>query len=355
MVTERIYIDRNNIDKKLLERAGKVIREGGLVAFPTETVYGLGGDALNRDSSAKIYSAKGRPSDNPLIVHICRYEDIHVIASDISDMAVKLAEALWPGPMTMIFNRKSIVPKETTGGLDTVAVRMPGDDVALGFIRAAGNFIAAPSANSSGRPSPTSADRVIEDLGGRIDMVIDAGRSDIGLESTIIDMTSDVPMILRPGFITGETVERICGRVAYDPAVFGSENKGVRPRAPGMRYRHYAPKGELTVISGERDRVRSYIIERTAECRSNNVRTGVMIAEDDDEWVERYKSTSDLVINIGSALDEDKIAANLYEALREFDDREIEEIYSEEFNTKRLGQAIMNRLLKAAGHKVVRL
>ena len=349
MQTQIIKIDENRIELADIEAAGDVIRRGGLVAFPTETVYGLGGNALDPKASEKIYAAKGRPSDNPLIVHIYRIEDLYEVAENVSDDARKLADKFWPGPLTMIFNKKDIVPKETTGGLDTVAVRMPSNGIAAEFIRASGGFVAAPSANLSGRPSPTSAEHVIEDMDGRIDMIIDGGSSVIGLESTIVDMTGDVPMILRPGYINGEMIMDVLGDVDYDPAVFGQQNDDLKPRAPGMKYRHYAPKGELTIVKGERDAVVKYMKEGLTEGIKNGKRVGIIAT---DETIDNYSGAA-LLRSVGAREDEDSIARHLYAVLRECDDMDIDIIYSEDFDTPRMGQAIMNRLIKAAGHNMV--
>lgn len=349
MNTRVIKEDENNINIENITAAGKIIRRGGLVAFPTETVYGLGGNALDSEASRKIYAAKGRPSDNPLIVHICCMVDLYKVAADVSADAKKLADKFWPGPLTMIFNKKDIVPKETTGGLDTVAVRMPDNRIAAEFIRASGGFIAAPSANLSGRPSPTRAEHVTEDMDGRIDMIIDGGSSVIGLESTIVDMTGDVPMILRPGYISGEMVKDVLGRVDYDPAVFGDQTEGSKPKAPGMKYRHYAPKGELTIVKGSREKVVAYIKAGIEEGLKQGKRVGV-IAE--DETAAEY-SDATLLMNVGAREDEDSIARHLYSVLRECDEKDIDIIYSGDFDTPRIGQAIMNRLIKAAGHHIV--
>lgn len=339
----------NSINADDMQKAGRIIKEGGLVAFPTETVYGLGGDALNPEASEKIYAAKGRPSDNPLIVHIYRIEDLYKVAADVSDDAVKLAGKFWPGPLTMIFKKKRIVPMETTGGLDTVAVRMPSNRIAAAFIEAAGGFIAAPSANLSGRPSPTEASHVIEDMNGRIDMIIDGGRSVIGLESTIVDMTEPVPMILRPGYITGDMIRDTIGGVSYDPAVFGEVNEGLRPKAPGMKYRHYAPRGELTIVKGDRDPVVSYMREALDRGLREGLRVGIIAT---DETKDNYRDAT-LLMSVGARDDEEEIARHLYSVLRRCDDEDIDLIYSEDFSTPRIGQAIMNRLIKAAGHSLV--
>ena len=235
MKTIVVTLDKEHPDGEAILRAGEIIKAGGLVAFPTETVYGLGGDALNPESSRKIYAAKGRPSDNPLIVHICRWEDIYKIADPVPEIAERLAARFWPGPLTMILNKTALVPKETTGGLDTVAVRFPSDSIAQRFICAAGGFVAAPSANTSGRPSPTLAQYVKEDMDGRIEMILDGGEEvGIGLESTIVDLTGDIPMILRPGYVTQKMLEEVANQVDVDKTILDA-NCHLRPKAPGMR------------------------------------------------------------------------------------------------------------------------
>ena len=337
------------IDRAAIEKAGQILRAGGLVAFPTETVYGLGGDALNPESSRKIYAAKGRPSDNPLIVHICRMEDLAPIVRDIPDEALRLAEACWPGPLTMIFHKSDLVPPETTGGLDTVAVRFPSNRIAMALIAAAGGYIAAPSANRSGRPSPTLARYCREDLDGRVEMIIDGGPVGIGLESTIIDLTEGQPVILRPGYVTQERLEQILGRVETDRAIIEPDS-GTAPKAPGMKYRHYAPKGSLTIVEGGREAVIAYINARTRECREKGIRTGVICT---DETCRCY--TADSVKSAGARTSGETIASRLFRILREFDDEEIQVMFSESFGEGGLGQAIMNRLMKAAGHKIVQV
>lgn len=345
--TQIIQADEQHIQTNLLRRAGEIIKAGGLVAFPTETVYGLGGDALNPDSSRKIYAAKGRPSDNPLIVHICRMEDLPYLVKEIPEAAEKLAEAFWPGPLTMIFHKSQAVPPETTGGLNTVAVRMPNHKTALAFIREAGGYVAAPSANRSGRPSPTSAKYVREDMAGRIEMIIDGGDVEIGLESTIVDMTEEEPVILRPGYITKEMLEEVLCSVQEDRTILSDES-GQAPKAPGMKYRHYAPKGSLVIVDGEEERVTAYINEQLERLRQEGHRTGVIGT---DETIGRYRG--DVCKSAGRRQDENAIARELYRILREFDDEEVTAIFSESFDTAGIGQAIMNRLLKAAGHHIV--
>lgn len=350
MNTEIVSMSELNIDKPAIEQAGNIIRQGGLVAFPTETVYGLGGDALNPDSSRKIYAAKGRPSDNPLIVHISQWEDIEKIVKDVPKAAEKLAEVFWPGPLTMIFNKSDIVPFETTGGLDTVAVRMPSNKIARRFIEAAGGYIAAPSANISGRPSPTVAQYVIEDMQGRIEMIIDGGASDVGLESTIVDVTGPSVMILRPGYITQEMLEDVLQEeVLWDRAIIDSNSK-TPPKAPGMKYRHYAPKGELVVVEGDSKRVIEEINRLVAIGQNEGKKTGVIAT---DETKDRY--VADSVKSAGRREHEEDAAHLLFKILREFDDEGMELMYSESFEGTGIGRAIMNRLLKAAGHKVIKV
>lgn len=329
-----------------VERAGAIVRRGGLVAFPTETVYGLGGDALNPASARKIYAAKGRPSDNPLIVHICRWEDLSYIVREIPEQAKRLAEVFWPGPLTMILEKSDKVPGETTGGLTTVAVRMPSDRTALALIRAAGGYVAAPSANISGRPSPTLAKYVEEDLGGRIEMILDGGQACIGLESTIIDLTESVPVILRPGYITRKMLSKVLGAVDVDRAIL-PEGSRIAPKAPGMKYRHYAPKAELTIIAGEEEAVVERINELLREAEKKGLRSGVIAT---DATVKRYRAA--LVKSAGDRRREEEAARELYRILREFDEEGADVIYSEAFEESGIGQAVMNRLLKAAGHHI---
>lgn len=336
-------------EEEALKEAGRVLQQGGLVAFPTETVYGLGGDALNPESSRKIYAAKGRPSDNPLIVHICKFDDIYPIVREVSEDAKKIAAAFWPGPLTMILPKSDIVPSETTGGLSTVAVRLPSHPAARKLISYSGGYVAAPSANTSGKPSPTVAKYVVEDMEGKIDVIIDGGEVGIGLESTIIDLTVTPPQILRPGYITQEMLAEVLGQVDFDITILDMAG-GQAPKAPGMKYRHYAPKGELTIVQGEPEAVSSYINEHTGRDREDGEKVGVICTE---ELAGVYRA--DVVKCVGSRQDEDSIARHLYTYLREFDDENVTKIYSESFHVEGFGQAIMNRLLKAAGHKVIRL
>lgn len=341
-------IDPKHPDPESIEEAGRILRGGGLVAFPTETVYGLGGDGLNPKSSGKIYRAKGRPSDNPLIIHIARIQDLSKVAAQIPEAALRLAQKFWPGPLTMIFPKKSIVPYETTGGLDSVAVRMPDHPVALALIRAAGGFVAAPSANRSGRPSPTLASHVAEDLGEEIDLILDGGMVGIGLESTIVDFTESPPVILRPGFVSREMLEQDLGNIRMDPGLDQTSEQKTPPKAPGMRYRHYAPKAPLTIVEGTAEQVAEYLNALARQEEQAGGLAGILAC---DETARLYQSG--LVKSIGSRSSDQAIARHLYQALREFDQERVTCIYSEAFDTPQMGQAIMNRLRKAAGHCVI--
>lgn len=341
-------LNANQVDSTIMEEAGKIIRAGGLVAFPTETVYGLGGDALNPESSKKIYAAKGRPSDNPLIVHISKWESMALICTDIPKEAELLAKTFWPGPLTMIVNKSDSVPYETTGGLDTVAIRMPDHAVALAFIEAAGGYIAAPSANTSGKPSPTLARHVRDDMNGRIEMILDGGEVGIGVESTIVDITGGTPTILRPGYITKEMLLRVLDEVDSDVTLMRCDTNQA-PKAPGMKYRHYAPKGALTLVEGEPDEVVNVVNQKIAEAKERGEKTGILCT---DETFAQMKA--DVVKSAGSREDEHEIARRLYRILREFDEEGVTVIYSESFSREGFGQAVMNRLLKAAGYTVIR-
>ena len=313
--------DADNRRPEIMEQAGEILKSGGLVAFPTETVYGLGGDALNPEASAKIYAAKGRPSDNPLIVHIADMEALKVLASEV------LADRFWPGPLTMIMPKSDAVPYATTGGLDTVAIRMPSHPTAYELIRSSGVYIAAPSANTSGRPSPTTAQHVYEDL------------------------TGEIPTILRPGYITKEMLEEAVGPVTIDKAILADhEDPNLRPKAPGMKYKHYAPKGDLVIVEGKKQAVAETINHLTKMDAEAGLKTAVIAS---DENLSLYDA--DCKINIGSREHEESIAANLYEVLREMDEMGVQKMYSESFAGGGLGAAIMNRLLKAAGHHVIRV
>lgn len=348
MNTQIIEIDSQNIDLQKMQEAGKLIAGGQLVAFPTETVYGLGGDALDPEASRKIYAAKGRPSDNPLIVHIAEFEDMYRVGKNIPEKAKKLSDAFWPGPLTMIVEKSDAVPDATTGGMNTVAVRMPNHPVALELIRKSGCLIAAPSANTSGRPSPTEASHVAEDLDGKIAMIIDGGQVGIGIESTIIDLTEEIPMVLRPGYITAKMLSEVLGEeVIIDPGIIAADDTR-KPKAPGMKYKHYAPKADMIIVDGPQEQVIAKINSLAKNKKAAGDKVAVIAT---DETRDSYDA--DVILCMGSKLDEDAIARHLYKILRECDELSVNAIYSESFATPRIGQAIMNRMLKAAGHQVI--
>ncbi len=347
MKTRIEKIDKFNMDEQIIRQAGEILKEGGLVAFPTETVYGLGANALNVEAAKKTYAAKGRPSDNPLIVHVADKDALPLIVEHVSDKAKRLMDEFWPGPLTLIFNKTDMVPLGTTGGLQTVAVRMPVNEIALALIREGGGYISAPSANTSGRPSPTSAEHVADDLDGKIDMIIDGGMVDIGVESSILDMTVEPPMILRPGAITKEMLEEVIGEVAIDRAII-SDSDEMAPKAPGMKYRHYAPKAKLMIVEGETPEVVRAIRQIAYEQTRLGYKVGIIAT---NETADFY--TTGIVKNIGTRNNENSIAKNLYKVLREFDEEEVSYIYSEAFEEDGIGIAIMNRLEKAAGHHTI--
>ncbi len=338
------------------ESAAHVLQSGGLVAFPTETVYGLGGNALNPEASAKIYAAKGRPSDNPLIVHVSDVEMVEELVMEVPENARKLMEVFWPGPLTIILKAGDAVPRQTTGGLDTVALRMPNHSVALELIRKSGLPIAAPSANASGRPSPTKAAHVMEDLSGRIDMVLDGGEVEIGVESTIVDLTGDTPQILRPGYITKEMLECVVGHTEVDPAVAHiNEGKLISsaepPKAPGMKYRHYAPKAPLTLVCGSEEEVTGKLRKLALKARAEGKRVGVICAD-----AAELEPFADKVYHVGKREDRASQARLIYDVLRRCDEDELDVIFADDFGLDEdtgLGYAVQNRLMKAAGGHVI--
>lgn len=356
-------IDAENMTSEDFREAAEILRAGGLVAFPTETVYGLGGDAFDPTASKRIYAAKGRPSDNPLIVHIAEIGELDGLCEDIPREAYRLADAFWPGPLTMIMKKKASIPMETTGGLDTVAIRMPSHPIANRLIKETGLPIAAPSANASGRPSTTKAEHVIEDLSGKIEMIIDGGSSDIGLESTIVDLTVSPALILRPGYITVEMLRRVIPDIEYDKAVLKREkNENIVAKAPGMKYRHYAPKGDLTIYEGRDEAVVEAIGSAVSEKLAAGHTVGVLCSTEIEALLKKTGGGTSPAAEdwnriclrvLGSKTEEETIAARLFDALRSFDEDGIEFIYAEGFSTNDLGQAIMNRLIKAAGYHIV--
>ncbi|WP_297463144.1 L-threonylcarbamoyladenylate synthase [Thermococcus sp.] len=331
---------RDGVDGRKIGVAGRLILGGGLVAFPTETVYGLGADALNEEAVRRIFRAKGRPADNPLIVHIADFSDLKLLAREIPEEARLLARKFWPGPLTLVLPKSEKVPSVTTGGLDTVAVRMPAHEIALALIRAS-RPVAAPSANISGRPSPTLAKHVVDDFYGKIEAIIDGGETRVGVESTVLDLSSERPTLLRPGGLPLEEIERVIGPVEIHPAVRGKATD--LARAPGMKYRHYSPNARVIVVEGPRERVRKKIRELVDEYRKGNHRVGVMATEEFE---------ADEFFYLGQTVEE--VARNLFKALRELDERGVDVIIAEGVEEKGLGLAVMNRLRKASGYHVIR-
>lgn len=343
MKTKVIEIKENEIASENVELAAKYLKEGKLVAFPTETVYGIGANALSADAAANIYKAKGRPSDNPLIVHLADFEQLADYVNEISEKAKRLAEAFWPGPLTMIFCKKDKIPSTITGNLDTVGIRIPAHPIARAVLKACGLPIAAPSANISGRPSPTVFEHVLEDLDGRVDMIIHAGSAQVGLESTVIDMTKEVPVILRPGAITKEMIEAVIGTVLINR---GNLAEKEIPMAPGMKYRHYAPKGQLFLLEGDFAEVLSMLRERLEQAKKEGKKAAAMVPSQYKEELSGY-----LCFDLGNGEDLEMIARKLFDGLRFMDVHRIEEIYSPVYPETGIGEAIMNRLRKAAGAK----
>lgn len=338
-------LDIDNINLNELDKQAKLLREGKTVIFPTETVYGLGANALDEQAVKKIYEAKGRPSDNPLIVHIYKKEEVYELAKDISKKAEDVMQKFWPGPITLILNKKNIVPYKTSGGLDTVAIRMPSHKIAREIIRMAGIPIAAPSANISGRPSPTKAEHVYEEMNERVDGIVLGGDCDFGLESTVVDFTSEIPMILRPGSITKEDLEKVIGNVILDPSLEKKEDNK-KAKAPGMKYTHYSPNADVYIVSGKKEDVFQKINNLVVENQEKGLKVGVMCLS------QNKKMYSGEVIGLGNTLEE--IARNLFDVLREMDKIGVDRVYSEAFTTEGLGQAIMNRLVKSAGYKIIK-
>lgn len=326
-----------------LQEAAELLRKGEVVAFPTETVYGLGGNAQSDEAVEKIFVAKGRPSDNPLIVHIAMKEQLFDFVEILPQKAEKLMEHFWPGPLTIILSYKEgTLSQKTTAGLRTVGIRMPDHPVALTLLEIAGLPIAAPSANRSGKPSPTTAGHVKEDLDGRIAGIVDGGPTGVGVESTVVDCTTEIPVILRPGGVTKEQLEAVVGEVLVDPAL---NDQDETPKSPGMKYRHYAPDAPLYLVDGTREKIQALIRER----RQEGVKVGVLTTEENRDYYD-----ADFVYVCGQREHLETVASSIYEALRSFDKENIDMIYSEMFPNIGVGNAIMNRLLKAAGQKVIK-
>ncbi|MDY3927952.1 MAG: L-threonylcarbamoyladenylate synthase [Clostridia bacterium] len=342
MNTLVVKIDKNNINHEEMKKLGKIIADGGLVAFPTETVYGLGANAFNEDACKNIYKAKGRPSDNPLIVHFADVESVKEAVSEIPEGAEKLFKHFSPGPLTVILKKSKKISDTVTAGLDTVAVRIPSDKTACELIKASGVPIAAPSANLSGKPSPTTPRHVIADMMGRIDAIIEGDDCAVGVESTIIDMSGDTPLVLRPGGITLSQIREILPNAVVDKHILKSISKNEKPKCPGMKYKHYAPDADVTVVEGEVNKVREKINELLSE--NSDKRCGVLTLGESSY-------NADLIINAGSSNEE--YAQNLFKMLREFDENNIDIVYAEFTIEDDYGLTVKNRLYKSAGNKII--
>ena len=333
-----------------LSLAANILRAGGLVAVPTETVYGLAANAFDTQAVTNIFKAKGRPNDNPLIIHIANIHMLEDLVTEISPTAQLLMEAFWPGPLTLVFKASPKVSKVVTGGLDTVAIRFPSHPIIQKLIEVSHLPLAAPSANTSGKPSPTNAKRVIEDLNGKIDAIIDGGDCSVGVESTVVDTTCKVLTILRPGGVTFEMLQALVPNVTIDPAILGSLKEDQLPKAPGMKYAHYSPNAEVIIVEGETSQVISAITALILTAQQKHKRVGVLATDETKDCF-----TADLILSVGTFEELDKVAAHLFETLRHFDDEKIDIVYSFAFPKKGIGGAIMNRLEKSAGHHILKV
>lgn len=342
MDTKKWVVDNLLINDQLAE-AADLLKNNEVIAFPTETVYGLGANALSDEAVSKIFIAKGRPSDNPLIIHIAELEQVYHLVQEIPDHAKNLMDAFWPGPLTLVFKKRTGISKIVTAGLDSVAIRMPDHLVALHLIKSAGVPVAAPSANLSGKPSPTLAEHVTRDLDGRIAGIVDGGPTGVGLESTVVDCTGEIPTILRPGGVTLSQLEKVVGLVKIDPAL---TNETETPRSPGLKYTHYAPDAPLIILQGSQSHIQHHI----EQAQANGKKVGILTTKEQQDTY-----TADVVLSCGSRSDLTTVAKELYITLRKFNDYQLDVIFSESFATDGVGEAIMNRLIKAAGNKIIKL
>ena len=349
MKTKISIIENLEKDEKFINEAANVIKNGGLVAFPTETVYGLGANALDSEAVKKIFIAKGRPQDNPLIIHIADKNDLYSYGENIPNIAKTLTDKFWPGPMTLIVEKNSIIPNVTSANLDTIGIRMPSDKVAKKLIEKSRVAIAAPSANLSGKPSPTDVKRCIEDLDGRVDYILGYSESEVGVESTIIDVTVNPPCILRPGGITLEMLQEVSKDIYIDKGII-SKDDNLKPKAPGMKYKHYSPKARVRVVDGKLDKCVEKINEMVHNYIDKGLKVGIMATlETQDKYKEGF------VLSLGTRKDLSSIAKSLFSTLREFDDNNVDIIISEAFVEEGLGVAIMNRLKKACGFDIIKI
>jgi L-threonylcarbamoyladenylate synthase len=339
--TKIIRVDGRNPNYAIIGKASKLIRSGEIIAFPTETVYGLGANALNPSSVSKIYKIKGRPSDNPLIVHIADMKTLRTLVSEIPREAIRIINKFWPGPITLVLKKSKIVPKITTGGLNTVAIRMPRNNVALALIKKSGLPIAAPSANISGRPSPTKASHVKDDLNGKIKLILDGGSTEIGIESTVIDMTQRAPVILRPGGISKELIECEIGKVSFHNSLLGLSMRPTKiNKSPGMKYRHYSPNAQVILVEGSEFNTKNKIIELNEKLRIEGKKVCIMTTS------KSLKVNADMIQYMGKSVE--VIARNLFSNLRKADKNNIDIIIVQGIQYNKGGFAIMNRLRRAS-------
>ena len=348
MKTLIIKVDSEKPEASKIQAAAEIIQQGGLVAFPTETVYGLGANALNGDAILRLFEAKKRPLDNPPIVHIAEIKEVYPLVSEVPKKAEILIKRFWPGPLTLVFKRSAKMPKDSTAGLDTVAIRMPIHPVALALIRESRLPIAAPSANLSGKPSPTTAQHVYEDLNGRIDAIIDGGITNIGVESTVVDLSCDPPMLLRPGGTPYEGLKTVLGDLRLHPFVQSEVELSLEKiRSPGMKHKHYAPKAEVILVEGNVEAVVARIKTLTADYRDKKV---AVLATDETQAA----YNADVVKSMGSRHNLSTIAASLFRLLREVDSEGVDIIFAESVPQEGLGLAVMNRLRKASGYHIIK-
>ncbi|MEN3005677.1 L-threonylcarbamoyladenylate synthase [Dehalobacterium formicoaceticum] len=349
MQTEYIKLDPEHMDKAALKKGALLLRQGEVVAFPTETVYGLGANALDPAGVDKIFLAKGRPGDNPLIVHVAHPGQLKSLVTEIPPGAYALMERFWPGPLTLIFPKSSLVPSNVTGGLNTVALRMPKHPIALALLQEAGVPVAAPSANLSGKPSPTVGEHVWTDLMGKIPLILDGGETQYGVESTVLDLTATPPMILRPGGVTLEEIQEVIGEVRQDPAL--KENQP--PRSPGMKYTHYAPEAEVLIMEGSEQEITSLIVNHYQRLVKTGQKIALLVSEETAQELE-HQLVPDYLEILGPRKNLSLVAHRLFSALRHADLHSVDLILIEAFSDQGLGAAVMNRMRKAAGNKVLK-
>jgi len=351
IVTKVFKIKNIQKDIKNIEIAAETLKLGGTVVFPTETVYGLGANALDNNAVEKIFTAKGRPADNPIIVHIWNIEQIASIAVEIPTKLKVLAEKFWPGPLTLVVKKSEALTEIVTAGLDTVGIRMPDNPVALALLKHANIPVAAPSANISGSPSPTSANHVLKDLDGRVDIIIDGGDCSVGLESTVLDVSGEIPVLLRPGAVTLEQIEDVIGRVDIDEHInIKMEENAEKPRSPGVKYKHYSPEAEVILFDGSIKKIVEEIKERARGYSSRGKKVGIMATEQTKQFY-----NIGLVRSLGDRNKPETIAANLFRLLREFDEEKVDIIFMEAIEKSGIGMAIMNRMVRAAGYNIIKV